>query len=49
MIDSDDYKYNTATLSFTYQLARNLRLITEYTRDLENEKNRIVLGMVSAF
>ncbi|MEJ2544321.1 MAG: hypothetical protein P8Y99_09660 [Calditrichaceae bacterium] len=49
MIDSDDYKYNTATLSFTYQIARNLRVITEYTRDLENDKNRIVLGLVSAF
>ena len=49
MIDSDDYKYHTATLSFTYQLARNLRLLTEYTRDLENDKNRIVLGIISAF
>ncbi len=49
MIDSDEYNYETATLSFTYQLARNLRLLTEYTRDLENGKNRIVLGIISAF
>lgn len=49
MIDSDHYKYETATLSFTYQLARNLRFITEYTRDLEKENNRVVLGIISAF
>jgi len=48
-INLDNDKYRTATLSFTYQIARNLRLVTEYTRDLENEKNRFVLGMVSAF
>ncbi|MEJ2053344.1 MAG: hypothetical protein P8X42_05435 [Calditrichaceae bacterium] len=48
-IDSDNYKYETATLSFTYQIARNLRIMTEYTRDLEIDKNRFVLGLVSAF
>jgi hypothetical protein len=30
-------------------LARNLRLLAEYTRDLEYKENRIVLGVVSAF
>lgn len=50
-IDSDlnAYDYETATLSGTYLVARNLRLIAEYTRDLENEMNRFTLGMVSGF
>jgi len=48
-IDSDNFKYQTATFSFTYLVARNLRLLTEYTRDLEMDKNRIVLGVISAF
>lgn len=41
--------YHTATLSWTYQLARNLRFIVELTRDIELEANRGVLGIVSAF
>ena len=49
LIDSDFYKYETASLSFTYLIARNLRFITEYTNDLENEKNRFVLGIIGAF
>ncbi|MBN2425377.1 MAG: hypothetical protein JXR46_13025 [Calditrichaceae bacterium] len=49
LVDSEYYKYETATLSYTYQLARNLRLLTEYTRDLNEEKNRFVLGVISAF
>ncbi len=48
-IDSELYKYETATLSGTYLLARNLRLIAEYTRDLEYDLNRLTLGMVSGF
>jgi len=48
-IDSDLYKYETATLSGTFLVARNLRLIAEYTRDLENELNRFTLGLVSGF
>jgi len=48
-IDSDLYKYETATLSGTYLLARNLRLIAEFTRDLEYDLNRFTLGMVSGF
>jgi hypothetical protein len=42
-------QYHTATLSWTYQLARNLRFIVELTRDIELEANRGVLGIVSAF
>ncbi len=49
LIDSDIYKYETATLSFTYLLARNLRLMTEYTRDLTAERNRFVMGIIGAF
>ena len=29
--------------------ARNLRLLAEYTRDIECKDNRIVLGVISAF
>ncbi len=42
-------KYETATLSGTYLLSTNLRLIAEYTRDLENDLNRMTFGMVSGF
>lgn len=48
-IEGDSYEYHTATLSHTYMLARNLRLVTEYTRDLQTDKNRILLGVISAF
>jgi hypothetical protein len=49
LVDSDNYKYETMTLSATYQIARNLRFLAEYTRDLELEKNRMVLGIIGAF
>lgn len=49
LIDSDNFKYETATLSATYQIARNLRFLAEYTRDLELKKNRFVLGIIGAF
>jgi len=45
----DAYDYETATLSGTYLVARNLRLIAEFTRDLKNDRNRFTLGMVSGF
>ncbi len=48
-VENDYYKYRTATLSGTYLLSRNLRLILEFTRDIENEQNRFALGMVSGF
>ncbi|MBD3235933.1 MAG: hypothetical protein GF330_04455 [Candidatus Eisenbacteria bacterium] len=41
--------YETATLAITHLLARNLRLSAEYTRDLELERNRFVLGLVTGF
>lgn len=50
-VDSDDdtLDYETFTLGSTYTLARNLRLLVEFTRDLENEANRVVAGTVTAF
>ena len=50
-IDSDlnAYDYETATLSGTYLVSRNLRLIAEFTRDLQHDRNRFTLGMVSGF
>lgn len=45
----DDPNYETWTLSGTYLLARNLRLILEGTRDMERETNRLVFGVISAF
>lgn len=48
-IESDLYSYETATISGTYLLARNLRLIGEFTRDLEDDLNRFTFGLVSGF
>jgi len=47
--DVDMYDYETMTLGATYTMARNLRLMVEYTRDLEHETNRVVMGTVTAF
>ncbi len=47
--DLDEYDYQTLTFSATYLVARNLRLLGEYTRDIEQSENRLVLGVVSAF
>ncbi|MBN1478723.1 hypothetical protein EH223_17325 [candidate division KSB1 bacterium] len=41
--------YHSATLSGTYLLSRNLRLIAEYTREIDQEINRIALGFVTAY
>ncbi len=46
-VDSADYE--SITLGGTYLLARNLRLVLEYTRDIQYKANRAVLGFVSAF
>jgi hypothetical protein len=50
-IDPDQYfhDYESVTISGTYLFARNLRGNIEYTRDVENEFNRVGLGLVSAF
>ncbi len=47
--DLDGYNYETATLSGSYLLARNMRLILEYTRDLGMENNRITMGLVTGY
>ncbi len=59
--DIDDYEqdledfgakklaYHSATLSGTYLVSRNLRLVAEYMRDIEHESNRIALGIVTAY
>ncbi|MBN2202520.1 hypothetical protein JW777_11235 [bacterium] len=41
--------YHTATLNGSWLMARNLKLGAEYTRDIENGKNRFVLGVMSGF
>ncbi|MBN2354853.1 hypothetical protein JXO59_02005 [candidate division KSB1 bacterium] len=44
---ADESVYQTATLSGSYLLSRNLRGVVEYTRDLKHDKNRFVVGMVA--
>jgi hypothetical protein len=41
--------YQSATVSGHYMLARNLRLVGEYTYDIEHTANRISVGFVAAF
>lgn len=43
------YKYNSLTGHASYLLARNLRLIGEYTYDFQRKANTLSLGFVSAF
>jgi hypothetical protein len=43
------YKYNTLTGHTSYLVARNLRLIGEYTYDFEQKANKLSVGFVSAF
>ena len=47
--DMDVFDYETGTIGATYLVARNLRLLAEYTRDLNNDLNRVVFGLVSGF
>ena len=50
-VDSDinATDYESVSVGSSYLLARNLRIHAEFTRDLENERNRGVLGVVSGF
>jgi hypothetical protein len=50
-VDSDliSLNYKTLSLSSTYLLARNLRLTAEYGRDLKEDKNRFIIGLISGF
>ncbi len=42
-------RYQSATASLTYMVRRNLRMLAEYTRDIDYDKNRFVFGFVSGF
>ena len=50
-IESDDLRqdYETATFSVSHMAARNLRILSEITYDLVNEKPRFTVGVSSAF
>ena len=50
-IESDDnvLDYKTFSLHIGYLLARNIRLVGEYTHDIKNEYGKIGLGFVTAF
>ena len=48
-IPAEMYKYQSVTGHFSYLLARNLRLVGEYTYDLERKANKLTAGFVSAF
>jgi hypothetical protein len=47
--DFQEENYETATFSATYLVARNLRLMAEFTRDIEYKTNRATVGIVSGF
>ncbi|MDQ7052552.1 MAG: hypothetical protein Q9P14_06555 [candidate division KSB1 bacterium] len=47
--DYDPLDYQTLTLSLSHLAARNMRLVIEWTRDLQHKRSRLSLGMVSAF
>ena len=51
LVDSDlpDHSAEDASLSLNYLLARNIRLLTEVRRDLEEESTQFSLGVVAAF
>ena len=47
--DNPLYDYHTATINITRMIARNLKFMVEFTRDIEYDANRLTFGMVSAF
>ena len=47
--DWDEHDYETVTVGATHLFARNLRGTLEYTRNLELENDRGVIGLVTAF
>ncbi|MCK9409621.1 MAG: hypothetical protein M0R68_10860 [Bacteroidetes bacterium] len=48
-ITSQGYKYNSITGHYSYMLARNMRLIGEYTYDATMKGNKVSVGFVGAF
>ena len=47
--DDEALKYESATAHFSYLLARNFRLVGEYTYDLQFKANKVSVGLVCAF
>jgi hypothetical protein len=47
--DDDNLDYETGTFSVSHMAARNVRLLAEFTYDLNNKKSRFTLGIASAF
>jgi hypothetical protein len=47
--DLSEPNYHTATAGICKLLARNLRLVGEYTYDMEQKANRFTVGLVGAF
>jgi hypothetical protein len=47
--ESDALDYHTATCHVGYLLARNFRLVGEYTYDMKEKANKLTVGFVSAF
>lgn len=50
-IDSDDKNsiYENASITFNYLIARNIRFLSEFQRDIEKKKNSLILGVSAAF
>lgn len=50
-IDSDlaELKYRTMTGNFSYMLARNFRLMSEYSYDLDRKRHHLTFGFSTAF
>jgi len=50
-VDSDDVNARSKTVSLTgnYLLSRNVRLLMEAGRDIEQDKNRVSMGLITAF
>lgn len=47
--EAETPKYESASLTATYVIARNLRIMGEYGYDMERELSRFVVGFFSAF
>lgn len=47
--DLSPLKYHSATGNFTYVLARNLKMMGEYTYDIEYKRHLFTAGLVTAF
>ena len=48
-INKNIFTYHSITAHYSHMLARNLRLIGEYTFDIEKEGNKFTVGFAGAF